>query len=60
MSEQQVPVAVAQRIIIKLLTSENIKPAEILRKLHSSVMTHYRNPRCANDTSSFVKVEGSL
>jgi len=29
-SEQMVPLAVAQRIIVKFITNENVKPAEIL------------------------------
>jgi hypothetical protein len=37
MSEQLVPSAVAQRIIVKFLTNENVKHAEILVKLRSQV-----------------------
>ena len=33
MSEQQVPSPVAQRIIIKFLTKEGVKPSEILTRL---------------------------
>jgi hypothetical protein len=33
MSEREVPVSVAQRIIIKFLSREGVKPAEILRRL---------------------------
>ena len=33
MSEQEVPPAVAQRIIIKFLTNEGVKPSEILTRL---------------------------
>jgi len=33
MSEQEVPSAVAKRIILKFLPNENTKPAEILRRL---------------------------
>jgi hypothetical protein len=33
MREQVVPSAVAQCIIVKFLTNENVKPAEILIKL---------------------------
>lgn len=33
MSEQEVPSSVAQRIIIKFLTVEDIKPFQILRRL---------------------------
>jgi hypothetical protein len=33
MSEQEVPSSVAQRIIIKFLTTEGVKPSEILRRL---------------------------
>jgi hypothetical protein len=33
MSEQEVPVSVAQRIIIKFLSGEGVKPAQILRRL---------------------------
>jgi len=36
MSEQIVlPSAVAQRIIVKFLTNENVKPAEILKRLRA-------------------------
>jgi len=33
MSEQVVPLVVVQHIIVKLLTTENVKPAEILMRL---------------------------
>jgi hypothetical protein len=33
MSEREVPVSIAQRIIIKFLSREGVKPAEILRRL---------------------------
>ncbi|KAG5328416.1 GVQW3 protein, partial [Acromyrmex charruanus] len=33
MSEQQVPASVAQRVIIKFLTKEGVKPCEILTRL---------------------------
>jgi hypothetical protein len=33
MSEQAVPASVAQRIIIKFLSGEGVKPAQILRRL---------------------------
>jgi hypothetical protein len=33
MSEQVVPLAVAQCIIIKFMTNENVKPSEILLRL---------------------------
>lgn len=33
MSEQRVPSSVAQRIIIKFLTTEGVKPSDILRRL---------------------------
>jgi hypothetical protein len=33
MSEREVPVSVAQRITIKFLSQEGVKPAEILRRL---------------------------
>jgi hypothetical protein len=33
MSEQVIPSAVAQRIIVKFLTNVNVKPAEILMRL---------------------------
>jgi len=33
MSEQQVPSAIAQRIIIKFLYNEDVKPNKILRQL---------------------------
>jgi hypothetical protein len=33
MSEREVPVSVGQRIIIKFLSREGVKPAEILRRL---------------------------
>lgn len=35
MSERSVPVSVEQRIIIKFLVCENVKPAEIYRRLHA-------------------------
>jgi hypothetical protein len=35
MSEQVVPSAVAQRIIVTFLTNENVKPAEILMRLRA-------------------------
>jgi hypothetical protein len=35
MSEQVVPSAVAQRIVVKFLTNENVKPAEILMRLRA-------------------------
>jgi len=33
MSEQLVPLAVAQRIVVEFLTNENVKPPEILMRL---------------------------
>ncbi|XP_056636775.1 protein GVQW3-like [Diorhabda sublineata] len=33
MSEQEVPPSIAQRIVIKFLAAEGVKPAEILRRL---------------------------
>jgi hypothetical protein len=33
MSEREVPVSLAQRIIIKFLSREGVKPADILRRL---------------------------
>jgi hypothetical protein len=36
MSEQAVPASVAQRIIIKFLSGEGVKPAHILRRLTKS------------------------
>ncbi|XP_073972912.1 protein GVQW3-like [Rhodnius prolixus] len=33
MSEQEVPSSIAQRVIIKFLAAEGVKPAEILRRL---------------------------
>jgi glucan biosynthesis protein len=35
MSEQVVPSAVAQRIMVKFVTNENVKPAEILMRLRA-------------------------
>jgi hypothetical protein len=35
MTEQAVPSAVAQRINIKFLTNENVKPAEILKRFRA-------------------------
>jgi hypothetical protein len=35
MSEQVVPSAVAQRIIVTFLTNENVKPADILKRLRA-------------------------
>jgi hypothetical protein len=35
MSEQVVPPAVAQRIIVKILTNENVKPLQILKRLRA-------------------------
>jgi hypothetical protein len=35
MSDQTVPSAVSQRIIVKFLTNENVKPAEILMRLRA-------------------------
>jgi hypothetical protein len=35
MSVQIVPPVVAQRIIVKFITEENVKPAETLRKLRA-------------------------
>jgi hypothetical protein len=35
MSEQVIPSAVAQRIIVKFLTNENVKPADILKALRA-------------------------
>jgi hypothetical protein len=37
MSEQVVPSAVAQRIVVKFLTNENVKPAEILIRLRTQL-----------------------
>jgi hypothetical protein len=34
-SEQAVPLTVSQNIILKFLTSENVKPAEILMRLRA-------------------------
>jgi hypothetical protein len=34
-SEQVVPSAVAQRIIVKFLTNKNVKPAEIVNRLRA-------------------------
>jgi hypothetical protein len=41
MSEQVVPSAVAQRIIVKFLTDENVKPAGILTRLRA----HFGNKK---------------
>jgi hypothetical protein len=35
MSEQVVPLAVVQHIIVKFLTSQNVRPSEILIRLKS-------------------------
>ena len=35
MIERSVPVSIEQRIIIKFLDRENVKPAEIYRRLHA-------------------------
>jgi hypothetical protein len=35
MSEQVVPSAVAQRIIVKFVTNENVKPAAILKRFRA-------------------------
>jgi hypothetical protein len=56
MSEQVVPSAVAQRIVVKFLTNENVKPAEILMRLeHSSVMKRSQGPRCMTGVSHLKK-----
>jgi len=35
MSEREVPTAIAQRIIVKFLTNEGVKPSEILTRLRA-------------------------
>jgi hypothetical protein len=35
MSEQSIPSAVAQRIIVKFVTNENVNPADILTRLNA-------------------------
>jgi hypothetical protein len=45
MSEQVVPSAFARRIIVKFITNENSKPAEILKMKHSQV------PKCMTGVS---------
>ena len=35
MSEREVPVTIAQRVVIKFLTNENVGPNEIWRRLHA-------------------------
>jgi hypothetical protein len=37
MQEQAVPSAVAQRVIVKFLTIENVKPADILTRLRAQL-----------------------
>jgi hypothetical protein len=47
MSEQLVPSAVAQRIVVKFVTNENVKPSEILMKLRA---------KCGGETLSRIQV----
>jgi hypothetical protein len=46
MSEQVVPSAVAQRIVVKFLTNKNMKSAEIPLREYSSVMKLCQGPTC--------------
>jgi hypothetical protein len=47
MNEQVVPMAVAQRIIVKFLTNENVKSAEILIRLRAQFdVKSSQGPRC--------------
>jgi hypothetical protein len=41
MSEKEVPNAIAQRIVIRFLTKENVKPAEIFHRLHEQFTKEY-------------------
>jgi hypothetical protein len=47
MSEQVVPAATAQLIIVKFVTNKNVKPAEILMRLRAQFGdTGFQVPRC--------------
>jgi hypothetical protein len=61
-SERAVPLAVAQRIFVKFLTNENVKPADILIRLteHISVTKLSQGPRSMTGVSRLKTAEQRL
>jgi hypothetical protein len=54
-NEQDVPSCVAQRIIVKFLTNENVKPAEILKRLGAQFGDETLSRTQMNDWSKSFK-----
>jgi hypothetical protein len=61
MSEQVVPSALVQRIIVKYLTNEKVKPIEIVMKLGAQfAMKGFQGPWCMTGLSHLKKAEQRL
>jgi len=53
MSEREVPISIAQRVVIKFLTNENVGPNEIWRRLHAQ----YRESTLSKTQVKFLHKE---